>query len=52
MINHCASFFLLLLSKGAIVHYAKSVTESLFALMKFMEALLNEYLPYSFQLLT
>ena len=45
------------LSKGAIVHplmllnvntYANSVIESSFALMKFMEVLMNVYLPYSF----
>ena len=45
------------LSKGAIVHpfillnvntYANSVIESLFVLMKFMEVLINEYLPYGF----
>ena len=45
------------LLKGAIVHplmllnvntYASSVIESSFALMKFMEVLMNVYLPYSF----
>ena len=45
-------------SKGAIVHplmlwnvntYASSVIESSFALMKFMEVLMNVYLPYSFK---
>ena len=45
------------LSKGAIVHpfillnvntYANSVVESLFVLMKFIEVLINVYLPYGF----
>ena len=55
MINHCARLKVYLLC--LIVHplmplnvntYANSVVESSFALMKFMEVLMNVYLPHSF----
>ena len=50
-------YLLSLIVQGAIVYplmplkvntYADSVIESSFALMKFMEVLMNVYLPYSF----
>ena len=58
MINHCARLKVYLLpvivqrcnclSVYAIECYANSVIESSFALIKFMEVLINVYLSYSF----
>ena len=59
MIDHCARlnvYVLSLIVQGSIFHplmplnvdtYAKSV-KNLFELVKFMEVLMNVYLPYSF----